>query len=113
MWELMVAMEETGRTELAGFYYAQLVEIFMQKMMMRQQMGINPQIGIPQGLLEGQNGNKPGIAPTAQPSQSLGGGASGAQLSNPGPQTAPGTPRPGAQTQASRLSQIGLVGPGG
>ena len=113
MWELMVAMEETGRTELAGFYYAQLVEIFMQKMMMRQQMGINPQIGIPQGLLEGQNGNKPGIAPTAQPSQSLGGGATGAQLSNPGPQVAPGTPRPGAQSEASRLNQIGLIGPGG
>ena len=117
LWDIMRAMEETGREELAGFYYAQLVEILIQKMMARQQVGMAPGVGVPQGLLNGATGGGQqmgaGMAPSVQPSQSFGNGANPADLSNPGPQQAPGTPRPGAQTEATRLSNIGLAGPGG
>ena len=119
LWDIMVAMEETGRTELAGFYYGQLVETLIQKMMARQQMGMPqqgaPQQGAPQeGLLNGQGGGpQPGVPPTVMPSQVMGGGPDPATLSNVGPQQAPGTPRPGAQSDATRLGNIGLIGPGG
>jgi hypothetical protein len=116
LWDIMIAMEETGREELAGFYYAQLVELFVQKMQKRAQLGLEPQLGIPPGLLKGvggSTGGAPGIAPTAQPSQSLGGGASGAQLSNQGGAAGAGVPRPAAQSDANRLNNIGLAGPGG
>jgi hypothetical protein len=119
LWDIMVAMEETGRTELAGFYYGQLVETLIQKMMARQQMGM-PQQGMPQqgapqqGLLNGQGGGPPGgMPPTVMPSQVMGGGPDPATLSNVGPQQAPGTPRPGAQSEQTRLGNIGLIGPGG
>ena len=119
LWDIMVAMEERGRQELAGFYYAQLVETLIQKMMARQQMGMPqqgaPQQGAPQqGLLNGQGGGpQPGVPPTVMPSQVMGGGPDPATLSNVGPQQAPGTPRPGAQSEQTRLGNIGLIGPGG
>ena len=72
------------------------------------------------GLLNGAGGQTgaggqmgAGVPPTAAPPQSFGQGAAPSDLSNPGAQVPPGTPRPGAQTEATRLTNIGLVGPGG
>tara|TARA_R100000093_G_scaffold18520_2_gene10828 strand:- start:160 stop:2049 length:1890 start_codon:yes stop_codon:yes gene_type:complete len=110
LWDIMVAMEETGRQQLAGFYFAELQEILFKKELERRQARVVAQQS---GLTNGANGSAPGVAPTAQPSQSLGGGANPASLSNPGPQQAPGTPRPGAQSNNGRLASLGLVGPGG
>jgi len=116
LWTLMVAMEETGRVELAGMYFVQLIDLYIQKNIARQQTGLPPQ-PLPQGLQSRMNGQQGGgqngLAPNVLPSQFTGNGANPADLSNPGPQQPPGTPRPGAQSEATRLSQIGLVGPGG
>lgn len=114
LMDIMIAMEETGQDQFAGLYFAELLQILFQKQVQRQQMQqAAAQAGlVPQG---GGGGGAPGagIAPTAQPSQSFGGGANPAALSNPGPQVPAGTPRPGAQSDATRLSSLGLVGPGG
>ena len=127
LWDIMRAMEETGRMELAGFYYAQLVEILIQKMMQRQQLGnaaaqvaAGPGMmggpagggGVP-GMMGGPAGGGGGVPPSVMPSQMVGGGPAPSLLSNPGPQVPPGTPRPGAMSDQIRLNQIGLVGPGG
>ena len=114
LWDIMRAMEETGRMELAGFYYAQLVEILIQKMMQRQQLGnAAAQVAAGPGMMGGTAGGGGGVPPSVMPSQMVGGGPAPSLLSNPGPQVPPGTPRPGAMSDQIRLNQIGLVGPGG
>ena len=107
----MKASEDMGRSDLAGFYYWKLIDSVLQNQLQHAQL-----LGMAQqtGLLNGQGGQMgAGVPPTAAPSQAFGNGAQPSDLSNPGPQQAPGAPRPGAQTEAARLSGLGLIGPGG
>ena len=107
----MKASEDMGRSDLAGFYYWKLIDAMLQSQIQHGQlMGMAQQ----SGLLNGAGGQMgAGVPPTAAPPQSFGQGAAPSDLSNPGAQAPPGTPRPGAQTEATRLTNIGLVGPGG
>jgi hypothetical protein len=93
----MIASAERGEEEIAGILLAEIQFITLQKQLELAQLQA---MGQQSGLLPQGGGSAPmgaGISPQVAPPQSFGNGANPADLSNPGPQNAPGAPRPGAQ----------------
>jgi len=93
----MIASAERGEEEIAGILLAEIQFITLQKQLELAQLQA---MGQQSGLLQQGGGSSPmgaGISPQVAPPQAFGNGANPADLSNPGPQNAPGTPRPGAQ----------------
>jgi hypothetical protein len=115
LYTLLQSLENRGRSDLAQFYFAELLSILAQKQAQRAQMGIPP-TAQPNGAgpqpppRSGRAG--PTAPPQVAPNAALG-VPPPAPTPQQGPINAPGTPRPGAQSDATRLANIGLVGPGG
>jgi hypothetical protein len=110
-----MAAEERGEEEIARIILAEINFLTIQKQLQLFQLqSAAQQVGLPSAQGQGEQGSQlgQGIDPRVAPPQTFGNGANPQDLSNPGPQVPPGTPRPGAQTDATRLQDIGLLGPG-
>ena len=115
LWSLLQATENRGRSDLAQFYYGELMHLLMQKNMMRAQSMA------PQGPAAGQNGAQNGAQggaqggpPTANPMvmpNAMMGVPPPTPTPQAGPNVPPGSPRPGGQDVNERLRRIGLMGP--
>ena len=99
LYVLMISAEKQGRSDLAQFYYSQLLQLMFQKQMQgfmsEQQM--QAQVAAAQG-----GGGPPGIDPRALPNAALG-GPPPAPTPQAGPNVPPGSPRPGSQQQLAQL----------
>lgn len=96
--DVLRALEEAGRPELAQLYEAKLEEYFRTKAMAEAQAKQQAQQQSQQQGLDGgaQSNGRPTFNPTVLPDINITGRPPDG-LSNPGPQVPPGTPRPGAQ----------------
>ena len=117
LWTLLKATEERGRPDLSQFYYSQLMEILIQKQMMRAQ-GMTP--GMEQGQPggggpgQGPGGGGPGTrgVPTSVSPPAMSGAAPPTPVPQAGPYVPPGSPRPGRLSTSERLTRLGLFPPG-
>ncbi len=105
LYTLMMAAEKRGRPDLAGLYYGELVRLMIQKL---GQGGIIPP-GMGEGGASAQGGGPPTFNPKVMPNAAM--GKSPPQPGIPLGQRPAGQPRPGAQTEETRLNAIGLAGP--
>ena len=116
LYTLLQSLENRGRSDLARFYFAELLSILAQKQAQQAQMGIPPTTQ-PNGAGPAPSPGGNGIAGPTAPPQVAPNAVLGVPPPSPTPQqgpiNAPGTPRPGAQSDATRLANIGLVGPRG
>ena len=116
LYTLLQSLENRGRGDLAQFYFAELLSILAQKKAQRAQMGLPP-TAQPNGAGPAPSPGGNGVAGPTAPPQVAPNAVLGVPPPSPTPQqgpiNAPGTPRPGAQSDATRLANIGLVGPGG
>ena len=106
LWTLLKAAEDRGRSDLAQFYYSELLTLMTEKesrklesqMALQQQLTGQPPMG-------GGPTADPRVAPTAM---------MGVPTPTPTPQAGavvpPGTPRPGAQSEEERIRRAGLNG---
>ena len=120
LWSMLQAALRSGREDLAQFYQGELMRLFQMKRMEQVQMmqGMAPQGGgpPPQGPPgpPPPMGGPPGLPPQVMPNAGL--GIPPVTPTAPvGPAVPAGTPRPGAQSSASRLADLGLIpsAPGG
>ncbi len=124
LWTLLQSAIRQGREDLAQFYQGELTKLFMLKSMEQSQMmaqaqggmGGPPGMGGPAPLPPGgppppMGGGGPTAPPTVMPDAGM--GVPPPMPTAPvGPSVPPGTPRPGAQSDVSRLANIGLLPPG-
>ena len=106
LWTLLKAAEDRGRSDLAQFYYSELLTLMTEKesrklesqMALQQQLTGQPPMG-------GGPTADPRVAPNAM---------MGVPPPPPTPQAGavvpPGTPRPGAQSEEERIRRAGLNG---
>ena len=106
LWTLLKAAEDRGRSDLAQFYYSELLTLMTEKesrklesqMALQQQLTGQPPMG-------GGPTADPRVAPNAM---------MGVPPPTPTPQAGavvpPGTPRPGAQSEEERIRRAGLNG---
>ena len=106
LWTLLKAAEDRGRSDLAQFYYSELLTMMTEKesrklesqMALQQQLTGQPPMG-------GGPTADPRVAPNAM---------MGVPPPTPTPQAGavvpPGTPRPGAQSEEERIRRAGLNG---
>ena len=106
LWTLLKAAEDRGRSDLAQFYYSELLTLMTEKesrklesqMALQQQLTGQPPMG-------GGPTADPRVAPNAM---------MGVRPPTPTPQAGavvpPGTPRPGAQSEEERIRRAGLNG---
>ena len=115
LWSLLKATEERGRSDLSQFYFGQLMEVIIQKQMMRAQ-GMMPGMAPGGGAPAGPGGPQQGPAPQGVPPSVMPPAMMGAPPPMPTPQAGPnvpaGSPRPGRMGINERLSRLGLFPPG-
>ncbi len=110
LYNLMVSLENNGRTNEASMYYGELLKLMRQDI---QSGGtaFNPLPSNPNAYTNGQAA--PPIDPRLFPPGGMG-TTPPSPFPQAGPNVPPGTPRPGAQgTTQERLANAGLFGPGG
>ena len=110
IYNLMVALENTGRTNEASMYYGELLKLMRQDI---QGGGteLSPLPFNPNAHTNGQAA--PPIDPRLFPPGGMG-TPPPTPFPQAGPNVPPGSPRPGGQgTPEDRLANIGLFGPGG
>ena len=110
LYNLMVSLENNGRTNEASMYYGELLKLMRQDIQ-GGGTAFSPLPFNPNAYTNGQAA--PPIDPRLFPP-----GGQGTPPPTPfpqaGPNVPPGSPRPGAQgTPEDRLANIGLFGPGG
>ena len=126
LWTMYKSAVQEGREDVAIFYEQEIRRILLEKGM--QQPQPPPPQGMPQGMpmmgpppgppMGPPNGmpmmGPPGLPPEVMPNAGLG-IPPVAPTAPVGPAVPPGTPRPGAQSSASRLANLGLIpaAPGG
>ena len=117
--EFFQAAVRMGRQDLAQIYYMMLLQMQMAKAAMFGQPGA-PGEGGPEGPPGGPGGGAPqqnGAGPPTFAPEVLPNAMAGRPPPEPfqqaGPVVPPGTPRPGAQSDAQRLAGLGLIAPGG
>ena len=106
LWTLLKAAEDRGRSDLAQFYYSELITLITEK----ETRKIETQMALQQQL----TGQPPmGGGPTADPRVAPN-AMMGVPPPTPTPQAGavvpPGTPRPGAQSEEERIRRAGLNG---
>ena len=115
LWSLLKATEERGRSDLSQFYFGQLMEVIIQKQMMRAQ-GMMPGMAPGGGAPAGPGGPQQRPAPQGVPPSVMPPAMMGAPPPMPTPQAGPnvpaGSPRPGRMGINERLSRLGLFPPG-
>lgn len=119
LWSLYQAALKQGRDDLAQFYLGELMAVMLSKAKM---LSDNLGGGVPPAPSAGAlppmppgappPGGPPGVPPGVAPPAMMNGMPPPAPTPQAGPNV-PGQPRPGAQSDATRLGNIGLVGPGG
>ena len=120
LWSLYQAALKQGRDDLAQFYLGELMAVMLSKAkMLSESLGG----GVPPAPSAGAlpptppgappPGGPPGVPPGVAPPAMMNGMPPPAPTPQAGPNVPPGQPRPGAQSDATRLGNIGLVGPGG
>jgi len=110
IYNLMVSLENTGRTNEASMYYGELLSMLQEKMQ-GGQPAFSPLPPNPNAHTNGQSA--PPIDPRLFPPGGLG-NTPPTPFPQAGPNVPPGSPRPGGQgTPEERLANIGLFGPGG
>ena len=120
LWSLYQAALKQGRDDLAQFYLGELMAVMLSKAKM---LSDNLGGGVPPAPSAGAlppmppgappPGGPPGVPPGGAPPAMMNGMPPPAPTPQAGPNVPPGQPRPGAQSDATRLGNIGLVGPGG
>lgn len=120
LWSLYQAALKQGRDDLAQFYLGELMAVMLSKAKM---LSDNLGGGVPPAPSAGAlppmppgappPGGPPGVPPGVAPPAMMNGMPPPAPTPQAGPNVPPGQPRPGAQSDATRLGNIGLVGPGG
>lgn len=114
LYNLMVAAQNQDRADLAQIYLGEIQELLLRKQIEIQQLFAISGQQAPAG--PGGNGASPGGPPTADPRAAPNpvlGAPPPIPTPQAGPLVPPGSPRPGARSEQSRLTNIGLVGPGG
>ena len=108
LWTLLKAAEDRGRSDLAQFYYSELITIITEK----ESKKIESQMALQQQLSQQgqpQTGGGPTADPRVAPNAMM-----GVPPPTPTPQAGafvpPGTPRPGAQSEEERIRRAGLNG---
>jgi hypothetical protein len=110
IYNLMVSLENTGRSNEASMYYGELLSMLQEKMQ-GGQPAFSPLPPNPNAYTNGQTA--PPIDPRLFPPGGLG-NPPPTPFPQAGPNVPPGSPRPGGQgTPEDRLANIGLFGPGG
>ena len=120
LWSLYQAAMKQGRDDLAQFYLGELMAVMLSKAkMLSESLGGGvppaPSAGALPPMPPGAPppGGPPGVPPGVAPPAMMNGMPPPAPTPQAGPNVPPGQPRPGAQSDATRLGNIGLVGPGG
>ena len=120
LWSLYQAALKQGRDDLAQFYLGELMAVMLSKAkMLSESLGGGvppaPSAGALPPMPPGTPppGGPPGVPPGVAPPAMMNGMPPPAPTPQAGPNVPPGQPRPGAQSDATRLGNIGLVGPGG
>ena len=120
LWSLYQAALKQGRDDLAQFYLGELMAVMLSKAkMLSESLGGGvppaPSAGALPPMPPGAPppGGPPGVPPGVAPPAMMNGMPPPAPTPQAGPNVPPGQPRPGAQSDATRLGNIGLVGPGG
>ena len=120
LWSLYQAAMKQGRDDLAQFYLGELMAVMLSKAkMLSESLGGGvppaPSAGALPPMPPGAPppGGPPGVPPGVAPPAMMSGMPPPAPTPQAGPNVPPGQPRPGAQSDATRLGNIGLVGPGG
>ena len=120
LWSLYQAAMKQGRDDLAQFYLGELMAVMLSKAkMLSESLGGGvppaPSAGALPPMPPGTPppGGPPGVPPGVAPPAKMSGMPPPAPTPQAGPNVPPGQPRPGAQSDATRLGNIGLVGPGG
>ena len=120
LWSLYQAALKQGRDDLAQFYLGELMAVMLSKAkMLSESLGGGvppaPSAGALPPMPPGAPppGGPPGVPPGVAPPAMMSGMPPPAPTPQAGPNVPPGQPRPGAQSDATRLGNIGLVGPGG
>ena len=120
LWSLYQAAMKQGRDDLAQFYLGELMAVMLSKAkMLSESLGGGvppaPSAGALPPMPPGAPppGGPPGVPPGVAPPDMMSGMPPPAPTPQAGPNVPPGQPRPGAQSDATRLGNIGLVGPGG
>ena len=120
LWSLYQAAMKQGRDDLAQFYLGELMAVMLSKAkMLSERLGGGvppaPSAGALPPMPPGAPppGGPPGVPPGVAPPAMMSGMPPPAPTPQAGPNVPPGQPRPGAQSDATRLGNIGLVGPGG
>ena len=120
LWSLYQAAMKQGRDDLAQFYLGELMAVMLSKAkMLSESLGGGvppaPSAGALPPMPPGTPppGGPPGVPPGVAPPAMMSGMPPPAPTPQAGPNVPPGQPRPGAQSDATRLGNIGLVGPGG
>ena len=119
LWTMYKSAVQEGREDVAVFYEQEIRRILLEKSMQQPQMPPPPQMpqqGMPMMPPPSQLGPQgpPGLPPQVMPNAGL--GIPPVTPTAPvGPAVPAGTPRPGAQSSASRLADLGLIpsAPGG
>ena len=102
--EFFQAALRMGREDLAQIYYMMLTQAFGES-------GPGGQQG-PGGPPQQNGAGPPTFAPEVLPN-AMAGQPPPEPFQQAGPVVPPGTPRPGAQSDAQRLAGLGLIAPGG
>ena len=114
LWTMYKSAIQEGREDVAIFYEEELKRLLMQKAAQSMQPP-QPEMGGGPMPMAPPNGAVPMGAPPGIPPDVLPGAMMGVPPPMPtapvGPSVPEGTPRPGAQTQQSRLSNLGLIPP--
>ena len=120
LWSLYQAAMKQGRDDLAQFYLGELMAVMLSKAkMLSESLGGGvppaPSAGALPPMPPGAPppGGPPGVPPGVAPPAMMSGMPPTAPTPQAGPNVPPGQPRPGAQSDTTRLGNIGLVGPGG
>ena len=120
LWSLYQASLKQGRDDLAQFYLGELMVVMLQKsQMLSQTLGGGvppaPSAGALPPMPPGTPppGGVPGVPPSVAPPAMMNGMPPPPPTPQAGPNVPPGQPRPGAQGDADRLRQLGLIGPQG
>ena len=105
LYTLMKAAEERGRPDLAQLYFGELTTIINQKLQAQiQSMQQLQQVAMPQQQQQGMGG-PPTADPRVMPNAMMG-APPPAPTPQAGPNVPPGSPRPGAQSEETRLDLL-------
>jgi len=117
-WNQVIAQEKAGQPAMAAMWFGEWMKLQIQaNFEIAQAQALAQQVGMGVQPPPVNNQQPPqsatqmgqGIPPTVAPSQMFNNGANPADISNPGAQVPPGTPRFGAlSVEDQRLAQLGL-----